>query len=139
MVGDHDDFFSTARTNGKSPKIVSVKLAYWVIPDVELACTRQREKFLLSLTHCVFGPSTGSDWRLRLVFWIFGGGVDTALGFVERKPCRDCVMCPLIVSTDWGQHLDALEYVSPGHVEKSHALIDFSQVDLVGNPAAACR
>ena len=68
---------------------------------------------------------------------VFGGGVATAFGFVERTPCRDCVMCPLIVSTDWGQYFDAFEYVSPGHVTKLPSLIAFSQVDLVGNPAAA--
>ena len=68
---------------------------------------------------------------------VFGGGMATAFGFVEQTPCRYCVMCPLIVSTNWGQYLDELEYVSPGHVSKFPALIYFSQVDLVGNPATA--
>jgi len=36
-----------------------------------------------------------------------GVGAD-ALGLVERTPLEDCTMCPLIVSSDWGQYLEAL-------------------------------
>ena len=39
-----------------------------------------------------------------------------ALGLVDRTPLEDCTMCPLMVSSDWGQYLDALAWVRPGQV-----------------------
>ena len=38
-----------------------------------------------------------------------------------------------------GKYLSALEYVKPGQVAQLSSFMDFSQVDLIGNPAAACR
>ena len=57
---------------------------------------------------------------------------------VDLTPCKDCTICPLIVSTARGKYFAALEYVNPGHVAKFTFLIALSHVDFTGNPAAAC-
>ena len=57
---------------------------------------------------------------------------------VDRIPCEDWTIFPLIFSTARGQYFAAWGYVSPGHVSNFPFLIALSHVELIGNPAAAC-
>ena len=68
-------------------------------------------------------------------FKSLGGG---AFFLVDRTPCKDWTMCPLMVSTAQGQYLAEFEYFSSVHVSNFSFLIALSHVELTGDPTAAC-
>ena len=66
------------------------------------------------------------------------GGGGLGLRLVERSPWRVFVRRLLMALSALGQYLAAVSWVRPGQVEWLPSLMDASQVDLTGNPTAAC-
>ena len=86
----------------------------------------------------------------RRISFVFSGGDKSFIfyffcwcvsifAFVDHTAWCGCTICPLSVSIYCGKYLAAFKYVKPGQVSKLPAFMDFSQVDLIGKPAAACR
>jgi hypothetical protein len=59
------------------------------------------------------------------------------LGFVERRPWRVCLMCPVMVESKEGQRFIALQRIRSGKVALFLALMAANQMDGTGLPAEA--
>ena len=80
--------------------------------------------------------SSSSSATLKVPFFVpLGGGI---FFLVDCTPCKDWIVCLLIVSTARGQYFAAFEYFSPVYVSKFSFFIVLSHVELTGNPDAAC-